>query len=61
MKSVFEKLDGTYHWKRDYLIPNLNLPAQENQPLGKYGRMYWNYLKTHHPACYSCLVLEGQL
>lgn len=61
MESVFEKLGGTYRWERDYLIPNLNLPAQEEQPLGKYGRMRRNYSKVHHPACYSRLVLEGQL
>ena len=28
-----------YHKSGDYLIPNLVLPEEEQQPIGKYGRM----------------------
>ena len=45
----------------DYLIPNLVLSEEEQQPIGKYGRMRKRYLKEHRPAIYSNLVLSGKL
>ncbi len=33
-KSLFEQLGGTYHEKNGYFIPDLHLPAQEEQPIG---------------------------
>ena len=32
----------------DYYIPDLKLPNEE-RPIGKYGRMYLEYLKEHSP------------
>ena len=44
MKSVFEKMGGTYRQEGDYLLPNLSLPPDTEQyPLGKYGRMRKQY------------------
>ena len=34
MKSIFEQLGGTYHWEGDYLIPNLELPDEDEKPIG---------------------------
>ena len=45
----------------DYLIPNLVLPEEEQQPIGKYGRMRNRYLKDHRPVLYSNLLLSGEL
>ena len=45
----------------DYLIPNLVLPEEEQQPIGKYGRMRKRYLKDHRPVMYSNLLLSGKL
>ena len=56
MKSIFEEMGGTYRQERDYLIPNIKLPEQEEYQLGKYGRMRRNFLKEHHPARYSDLI-----
>ena len=50
-----------YHKSGDYLIPNLVLPEEEQQPIGKYGRMRKRYLKEHRPALYSSLLLTGRL
>ena len=61
MKSLFEEMGGTYHWEGDYLIPDLELPEQQDYTLGKYGRMHQAYLKEHHPVRYSCLLTQGQL
>ena len=44
----------------DYYIPDLKLPNEE-RPIGKYGRMYREYLKDHNPMRFNDLVLDGQL
>ena len=44
----------------DYLIPDLKLP-EETQPIGKWGRMYRDYLKEYHPIQFNNLVLSGNL
>ena len=33
----------------DYYIPDLKLP-EEHRPIGKYGRLHWEYLRKIHPA-----------
>lgn len=43
----------------DY-IPALTLP-QPSKPIGKWGRIYREFLKAHHPVLYSALILGGQL
>ena len=44
----------------DYLILDLKLP-EEIRPIGKWGRMYLDYLKEHHPIQFNNLVLSGNL
>ena len=61
MKSIFEEIGGIYRQEGDYLIPNIKLPEQEEYQLGKYGQMRRNFLKKHHPAHYSDLIVEGWL
>lgn len=51
----------TYHRCGDYLLPNLDLTEQEQQPLGKYGRMRLEYLQKHRPNLYTRLLLSGKL
>ena len=36
-KSLFEQLGGTYHEENGYFIPDLRLPAEEEQPIGTWG------------------------
>ena len=33
-KSFFEKLGGEYEQQRDYLIPRLTVPAEEDHSIG---------------------------
>ena len=61
MKSIFEEMGGTYRQEGDYLIPNLELPEQEEYQLGKYGRLHRQFLKEYHPIIYTNLLLEGRL
>ena len=51
----------TYQQTGDYLIPDLTLSGQEEQPLGKYGRMRKNYLKEHRPILWNTLLLSEKL
>ena len=44
----------------DYYIPDLELP-RESRPIGKWGRMYREYLKERKPIQYNCLLLSGKL
>ena len=44
----------------DYFIPDLTLP-EEPRPIGKWGRMHREYLKTTHPITYTNLILSGKL
>ena len=44
----------------DYYIPDLTLP-EESRPIGKWGRMYREYLREHKPIQYNCLLLSGKL
>ena len=44
----------------DYFLPNLTLP-EEHRPIGKWGRLHREYLKTEHPVLFNSLVLSGRL
>lgn len=39
-------MELTYTMVGDYYIPDLSLGEQPNKPLGKYGRMHQQYLKS---------------
>ena len=54
-------MEITYSRCGDYMIPNLVLPEEEQQPIGKYGRMRKRYLKEHRPVMFSNLLLSGRL
>ena len=45
----------------DYYLPDLKLPDNSQQPIGKYGRMRMTYLKEHRPIIYNQLILSGKL
>ena len=61
MKTIFEKMGGTYRQVGDYFIPNITLPDDGEYQIGKYGRMRRSDLKEHRPSLYSTLILDGIL
>ena len=61
MKSLFERMGGTYHWEGDYLIPDLALPDTGTYQIGKYGRMRRRYLREHRQPIYTAMLLKGTL
>lgn len=45
----------------DYFIPNLTIPTEKTEFLGKYGMLRKSYLKEHRKGLYNCMLLEGTL
>lgn len=61
MKSLFEQMGGTYGEVNGYLIPNLELPKQEQQSVGVWGQRHARYLKEHRKVLYMNLLTSGKL
>ena len=60
-ESLFEQLGGTYHEENEYLIPDLRLPAKEEQLVGIWGQRYLDYLKQHCKVVYINLLTSDKL
>ena len=58
-KSTFEQIGGTYHQEGDYFLPDLSVP--ELSTIGVWGQRRRRYLKEHHQALYTALLLSGKL
>ena len=54
-------MEITYTQKGDCLYPNVTLTADDQLPIGKYGRMRKKYLKEHRPILYNDLIFRGKL
>ena len=60
-KTIFEEMGGTYTQVGDYLLPNLELPEEEQQPIGVWGQRHRRYLKEHRQAAYATLLTSEKL
>ena len=47
----------SYTLHGDVYLPDLKL-SDDNRPIGRYGRLYLNYLKEQHPIRYNSLLLS---
>ncbi len=45
---------------RDYYIPDIELP-EETRPIGRFGRMYREYMRDHNPIRFDDLCLTEEL
>ena len=45
----------------DYYIPALELPEDDDRPIGKWGRMHQAYLEETNPLMLNHLILTGKL
>ena len=61
MKTLYEKLGGTYREENGRLIPEMKLPEQTNYQIGKYGQFYLDYIKNHRRGRYTTLLTDGKL
>ena len=60
-KTIFEEMGGTYTRVGDYLLPDLKLPEEEQQPIGVWGQRHQHYLKEHRRATYATLLTSVRL
>ena len=61
-KHIYDEINGLwYELIGDYYIPVLALTAEEQRPIGKWGRMHREYLREHRPILFNDLILSGQL
>ena len=60
-KTIFEEMGGTYTQIVDYLLPDMELPEEKQQPIGVWGQRHWRYLKEHRRATYAPLLTSGKL
>ena len=44
----------------NYYLPALRLP-EDKRPIGRWGRLHREYLKTYRPLLYNELLLSGRL
>ena len=59
MKTIFEKMGGTYRQEGDYLLPNIEAP--ESPQIGIWGERRRRYLREHEKAAYIAMLLSGTL
>ena len=45
----------------DYYIPAIELPEDDDRPIGKWGRMHRAYLEETNPLLLNHLILAGKL
>lgn len=60
-KTIFEKMGGTFVKVGDYYLPDLALPAEEEEPIGVWGQRYLRYLKEYRRVVYFNLLISGRL
>lgn len=45
----------------DYYIPTIELPGDDDRPIGKWGRIHRAYLEETNPLLFNHLILTGKL
>ena len=61
MNMATESFTITYTEKDGLLYPDLELPEQASEDIGRFGRMRRRYLKEHRKAYYSLLCMKLEL
>ena len=63
MKQHFtdKKTEIRYTLQGDYYLPDLALPAEEQQPIGIWGQRHLRHLKQNQRVLYTNLLTRGKL
>lgn len=63
MKQHFtnEKTGIRYTLQGDYYLPDLALPAEEQQPIGIWGQRHLRHIKQNQRVLYTNLLTSGKL
>ncbi len=59
--TQYEKMGGTYRQAGDYILPNLEVAAGQDTPIGVWGGRHRRFLKSHHCVRYYNLLTTGTL
>ena len=60
--SIHDEANGLdYVLAGDYYIPAIELPEDDDRPIGKWGRMHRAYLEQTNPLLLNHLILTGRL
>ena len=51
----------SYTLQGDYYLPDLELPAEKQQPIGVWGQRYLRHIKQHRKVLYTNLLSSGKL
>ena len=54
-------MDITYTKHGDYYYPDLSLPPQATEDIGRFGRMRKKFLKEHQPDTFALMLMENTL
>ena len=61
-KYIYDKNNSLwYELQGDYYIPCLTVSAQEDRPIGLWGRRHLRFIKTERKALYTELLTGGRL
>ena len=61
-KYKFDDRNGLwYELQGDYYLPCLELPEEEQKPIGIWGQRHLCYLKEYHRVLYGNLLTSGKL
>ena len=61
-KVIYDEKNGLwYELQGDYYIPWLELPEEEQQPIGIWGQRHLRYIKQNRKVFYLNLLTSGEL
>lgn len=61
-KYIYDEKNGLwYDLNGDYYIPCLELPEEEQRPIGIWGQRHLRYIKQHRRVFYTNLLTSGKL
>lgn len=59
---IYDEKNGLWYEKQgDYYLPCLELPEQENKPIGIWGQRHLRYIKQHKRVFYANLLTSCKL
>ncbi len=59
--TQYEKMGGTYRQVGDYILPNLELAAEQDTHIGVWGERHRQFLKSQHRVRYYNLLTAEML
>ena len=60
--NIHDEANGfDYVLAGDYYVPAIELPEDDDRPVGKWGRMHRAYLEKTNPLLLNHLILTGKL